>query len=314
MLTGFSAMFVLVARQGVREVFSALTLGGWTLAVLLPLHLIPLIPDAGAWRYLIVGPRRFSRLYWIAWIRQAVNRLLPLASIGGEILAVRLLIQSGVRAHDAVASVVVEVFATLVAQYCFVVLGLLCVMQLTSAGRLASAILLGLALGLPMILILLFILRRGSVFGRLHQLVLKIIGREGDLKALDASGRIDAAILHLIKDRARLSPSIALQLVGMSLGCLETWAAFNLLGGHISLPQAFIVEVVNQTAKHVMFFVPGALGVQELSLVALAPFLGVTAEVALAVSLAKRGVDVVVGVPALLAWQRTEFKQLIRRG
>ena len=230
MLTGFSAMIVLVVRQGVREVFSALALGGWTLAVLLPLHLIPLIPDAGAWRYLIIGPRRLSRLCWVAWIRQAVNRLLPLASIGGEILGVRLLIRTGVRTHDAVASVVVEVFATLVAQYCLVFLGLLCVMQVTDAGRLASAILLGLALGLPMILILLFILRRGSVVGRLHQLVLKLIGRDSDLKALDASGRIDAAILRLIKDRARLGPSIALQLFSMSLGCLETWAALQSVG------------------------------------------------------------------------------------
>ena len=310
LLLGLSAVIVLVAHQGVREVFSALSLGGWKLAMLLPLHLIPLIPDASAWRFLIVGPRRLLRLCWIAWIRQAVNRLLPLASIGGEIVGVRLLIHSGVQAGNAAASVVVEVFTTLVAQYVFVLLGLIVVLQLTGAGPLPSAILLGLALGLPLILMLLFILRRGSVFGSLHQLLLRLIGREGDLRSIEASGRVDAAISELMNDPSRLVPSIALQALSMSLGSLEIWAAFFLLGGNVSLMQAFVVEMVNQTAKHVMFFVPGALGVQELSLVALAPFIGVTTDVAIAASLAKRAVDVVIGVPALAAWQWSEFRQV----
>jgi putative membrane protein len=311
LLIGLAAIIALVARQGARDVFAVLTLGGWSLGILLPLHLLPLIPDAAAWRVLIHERRRLPWLCSIAWIRQAVNRLLPLASIGGEIVGVRLLMQGGVPAADAAASVVVEVFATLVGQYIFVLLGLFFVVQRSGATPLARGILAGLAAVLPLILVLLFILRRGSIFSRLHKVALKLIGRESDFRTLEASSRIDAAILRLLKDPLRLGASTALQVAGMILGCLEIWAVFNQLGGHISLQQALIAEVLNQTAKHVMFFVPGALGVQELSLLAIAPFLGVHPDVAIGASLVKRAVDVIIGLPALIFWQWTEGQRVM---
>ena len=52
---------------------------------------------------------------------------------------------------------------------------------------------------------------------------------------------------------------------------------------------------------------------QEAGYAALAPVFGVGAEIGLAVSLLKRGRDVVVGVPMLLIWQALEGKRAFSR-
>jgi putative membrane protein len=309
MFIGLAAIVFAVVARGAREVLQALLLGGWQLCILLPLHALPLLPDAGSWRTLIRGPRKITRLYWIAWIRQAVGRLMPIAGIGGELVGIRLLIQGGVQPAPAVASVVVEVFTTLVGQFLFVILGLICALQLTGAKSFEKGLLLGLAACLPVMALIMWMLRRGLIFGRLHRIAWRIIGREPKLASLETSDAIDAAIIALCNDPRRLTLATALQLLGMLLGCLEIWAAFNLLGGNVSLLNALIVESLNQTAKHLIFFVPGALGVQELTFMAISPVIGVNVDVALAASLAKRAVDIVIGVPALISWQWSEGRR-----
>jgi putative membrane protein len=306
---GLTAMVVVVLGRGVHEVFQALLLGGWQLGFLVPLHALPLLPDAGSWRTLINGPRPILRLYWIAWIRQAVGRLMPVAGIGGELVGIRLLMHGAVQPAQAVASVVVEVFTTLVGQFLFVIVGLICALQLTGAKSFEKGVLLALAACVPAMALLLILLRRGLIFGRLHRIALGLIGREPKLASFETSDAIDVVIIGLCSDPRRLTLATALQLLGMLLGCLEIWAAFNILGGEVSLLNAVIVESLNQTAKHVIFFIPGALGVQELTFMAISPLIGVSLDVALAASLAKRAVDVVVGVPALISWQWVEGRR-----
>ncbi len=59
------------------------------------------------------------------------------------------------------------------------------------------------------------------------------------------------------------------------------------------------------------FFVPGALGVQEGAFVLLGAVIGLSPEVALALSLIKRFRELVIGVPALLVWQFAEGRQML---
>jgi hypothetical protein len=60
--------------------------------------------------------------------------------------------------------------------------------------------------------------------------------------------------------------------------------------------------------------VPNALGVQEGGLVLLGGMFGIGPDAALALSLVKRGRDLVIGVPALLAWQLVEGRRAWRKG
>ena len=54
------------------------------------------------------------------------------------------------------------------------------------------------------------------------------------------------------------------------------------------------------------FFVPGALGVQEVALILVGNLVGLSVETAIVIAIVKRLRDVVVGVPGLLVWQWAE--------
>ena len=58
------------------------------------------------------------------------------------------------------------------------------------------------------------------------------------------------------------------------------------------------------------FLVPGALGIQEGGFMMLAALVGIPAQLGLALSLARRVREMMLGVPALLAWQFFEGRRL----
>jgi hypothetical protein len=73
---------------------------------------------------------------------------------------------------------------------------------------------------------------------------------------------------------------------------------------------ALILESMTQTMRHLAFVVPAALGVQEATLVLFGHSLGISSELALAVSMTKRAREVLCGLPSLISWQWMEGRRL----
>jgi uncharacterized membrane protein YbhN (UPF0104 family) len=92
----------------------------------------------------------------------------------------------------------------------------------------------------------------------------------------------------------------------------EVWFALQLFGHPLDLRSSFILESLTQAARHAAFFIPGALGVQEGALIALGASMGLSSELALAVSLVKRARELAWGIPALVSWQWEEGRRVIR--
>lgn len=84
---------------------------------------------------------------------------------------------------------------------------------------------------------------------------------------------------------------------------VEVWLALRFLGHPVDFGDALVLEGVNQALRAATFMIPGALGAQETGFVVLGSVLGVPTPVALSVSLCKRARELLVGLPALLAWQ-----------
>jgi uncharacterized membrane protein YbhN (UPF0104 family) len=61
-----------------------------------------------------------------------------------------------------------------------------------------------------------------------------------------------------------------------------------------------LLESLGQAIRGAAFAIPGALGVQEGGYLLLAPLAGLSPETALALSLAKRARELLLGVPGLL--------------
>jgi uncharacterized membrane protein YbhN (UPF0104 family) len=70
------------------------------------------------------------------------------------------------------------------------------------------------------------------------------------------------------------------------------------------------LESLVSAVRNFAFFVPGAIGVQEASLVLFGSMIGLPANVAVALSLVKRLRDIGFGIPALVSWQWAEGHRL----
>jgi putative membrane protein len=316
-MVGLLLMIGLIAHEGAGTILALLSQAGWVLLWLVPLHVLPLLLDVMGWYTLLscADPGRRAgvlALFGFAAVREAVNRLLPVANVGGEIIGIRLLVLRGVPGPGAAASVIVETMLAMISQCLFVVLGLLCLLRITAARAWTGNILLMLAGTLPVILALLLLLRYGSVFERCARWIERLLAEDSRWRALLAqSGELDQAIRALYQSHARLIAATLWQLVGYVVATLETWLALRWLGHPVTLGNALALESVAQAVRNFVFIVPAGMGVQEAGLIAFGAMLGISGPAAVALSLAKRLREILFGLPALLGWQWFEGRHAL---
>jgi putative membrane protein len=303
LLLGFCATIALILASGPHAIFQLLSQAKWWLPWLIPLRAFSLLLDVAGWRALFIRPCGLLKLFWIATVREGINRLLPVANIGGEVVGVHLLIRQGVAVPEAAASVVVETLLGLGSQFIFAAIGLVCLVQLAGLAPLPSAIFLSLGLSLAVIFAFVILLKHGSAFHRVERAatsLLTALRREGPR----FSGRsLDAAIEYLLAAPQRLLTASLWQIVGLLVGCTETWLVLRWLGHPVSAAAAIALESLSQVARSIFFIIPSGLGIQEAGLIGLGRLIGVDAEVAISLSLAKRLRELIFGLPALGAWQ-----------
>lgn len=307
---GLALLIALIMHEG-SAILIPLGRAGRVLLWLVPLHGLPLLLDSLGWRVLIARWResRVGTLFWIAAVREGVDRLLPAANIGGALVGIRLLAECGVDSLVSAASVTTETVLTVVSQYVFVMLGVLCLLRLTHTVQFADDVLIGLAASLPLVVLLAVLLRYGSVFERMERFAVRLLGEEKLSFLAGQSASLDTAIRELCGDVPRLLTTVAWQVTGMVSGSLETWLALRWLGHPVHFGAALALESLTLTVRNFVFLVPAGLGVQEASLVGFGALLGVNADLALALSLAKRMREILFGVPALLSWYWAEGRR-----
>ena len=122
-----------------------------------------------------------------------------------------------------------------------------------------------------------------------------------------------AAIAEVYRRGARLAAGFLLHLGAWIANASEAWLVLRLAGRPLGFGPVLAIEGLLYAVRSVAFAVPNAVGVQEGAYVLLGAGFGVTPETALALSLLKRGRDLVIGLPALLAWQLVEGRHFWRR-
>ncbi|MDI3259108.1 MAG: lysylphosphatidylglycerol synthase domain-containing protein [Sinobacteraceae bacterium] len=315
-LLGLALAIALIVHQGWAAIGQSLATAGLGLLWLVPFHGLPIALDAEGWRALLAprdGARSATRpfLFWIASVREAVNRLLPVASIGGEIVGIRLALLRPLPGTAVTASVILEVLLTLINQYLFTALGLVLLVTLLSRSELSDALWWGLLVSLPVPLALYALLRYGDLFARLERFLLKLLGDDHKLAALFVNAAaLDAEIRAMYRRQARLWAALFWQLAGMVAGSFETWLALRLLGHPVGAWQAVTVESLSLALRNFAFFVPAGVGVQEAGLILFGNLIGLPADASIALSLAKRVREIGYGVPFLLSWQWLEARRL----
>ena len=304
-LAGGLALFVaLVVYLGVGEIARTLASAGVGLLWVSLFHLVPIGASALGW-YAVLAPVERPALRTVVsarWIAESINQLLPALHVGGNVVRARRLARSGVPATLAGASVVVDITLHLFAQLLFTMLGLsLLLVSVSGAGLDVSAIA-GLVLS-AVGAAAFFLMQRRGLFTALAAL-LRGVFRSADWSAvLDGAGAMDVCIRRLYRHPRALAVAEVWHVLSWLLGAGETWLALRFLGHPVELTTALVIESLGEAIRTAAFPIPAALGVQEGGLVLLGGLFGLTPGVSVALSLAKRVRELVLGIPGLVVWQ-----------
>ncbi len=313
LIFGLALFTGVIAYQGVGDVLAAVAVAGWGLLLVTFAHLAVVLIDAMSWRALLGhGTRRsLHRLAWMWWIGEAVNALLPVAQVGGELVRARLLNRDGVPGAQAGASVVVGLTAGVLTLLLFAATGAV----LMGGGLAASEDgLLRLVVGIAVLSFLLYgfyVAQHRNLFLRLGRLVERLASGRDWLALIGDAAALDRSIVELYHARRKFLACCMWRLVAWLAGAAEVWLALHLLGYPATFAEAFVLESLGQAARSTGFAVPGALGVQEGGFLLVGLQLGIPGEVALGVSLVKRVRDLLLGLPGLASWKLAEASRLI---
>jgi len=309
-LTGLATGIWLVANDRPATILALMHDAGWGLSLAACIHLLPMLANARDWQTLFRARTRpvISRMLFLVWLRESVNSLLPVARIGGEVVAYRMLRRYGLRSSAAAASLVVDMQLTVISQLFLTLAGIGYLLAQTRPDllRLAGELALGAALIAPALLIFALV-QHVSPFERAGRLLSRLGGSELHA-ALGRPAHIDQSIKLIWKQRGVILRYLFFwQPFQSGLTALELWVAARFLGANLSLVQSVVLELLIQAVSSAAFFVPGALGVQEGGFIVIGGSLGLDPAVSLALAGSRRIRDLMIFLPGLAAWQWTEF-------
>ncbi len=302
-LLGLAAATGLFIWHGAQPVFDAFAAAGWVTVGIALLHFLSMALNARSWQILLPPPKRPTTAFflWAVWLREAVNGLLPVARIGGEVVTARLLMGWGLGSASSVASLIADVTVTLGSQLIFTLIGIALLLLHQNDNPIIRQSLIGVLIFIPL-LGGFFLVQRKGVFGMLSKISQKVFGDRFVSLASNAAA-LDCKIRRLYRRRSAVVACLLWQVAGWCAGGIEIWAGLQALGHPASLTDGIIIESLIQALSSSAFIVPGALGVQEGGFMLLGSLLGINADTALALALIRRARDILLFVPALAFWQ-----------
>lgn len=312
-LIGIGVAAWTVGAVGARQVFAAMAAIGWLgMGAFLLCSLGVLVLLGGAWLACAPGEplRRLPRFVWARTAREAATDVLPFSQLGGLVVGARTLAVGGVREPLVYASMVVDMTTELAAQVLFTLGGVATLLAMLTAGP-ATARIAPLAVGgfgVMVVLMIVFVIGQRPVLRLAGTLAARMI--PGSAEAVGAvRGQLDA----VYRQPKRILVAFLLNLAAWISSAGGAWVALWFMGSHLPVWAVLTIEALIFTLRSVAFAVPGAIGIQEAAYALIGPVFGLSPTTALALSLLKRARDLMIGVPAMLAWQAGEVGALAAR-
>ena len=313
-IAGLALSAWLLHSYGVWRIVALLHNAGWFgILAVIAFHAVQIMFSAMAWR-VIAGPTTpqpsLARYALIRWIREAVNNLLPVAQIGGEVVAARLLQRSGIKLAPAIAGTVADLTLEMLTQIVFTLLGLVLLLQSVGNSGIAAYVISFLAVAV--------VLATGFFTAQWLGLAAGIeagLMRLGRSLGWNGTANVEGlhdALIGCYRAPARLAKAASWHMVCWLLGGVEVCLILHFLGHEVAIIPGLIIESLGQALKAAGFAVPGALGIQEGGYIVICQLFGLSPEVAIALSLMKRLRELALGLPALLAWHHAEARPATR--
>jgi putative membrane protein len=307
----------LIIDSGAAQVAHAMLVVGWWLIPITLFHLVPMVFSALSWRELLPAASHLDAVtvIWIRWIRESINSLLPVASIGGDVASVRLAHLQGVPGAPAAASMVVDTTVGVVTQLIFVLSGVgLLLLRSTERGALAVASMVLIGAGTFFVAIAAFVLfQHRGLFIEFAKFTRRLLPEKWHSTFVASASAVDDAVVTAYRSAWVMVRASLWRLIGWAAGTGEVWLVMQSLGHPIGVIDSFILESLGSGVRAAAFMMPGALGAQEASFILFGALFGLPADTALAISLSKRVRELALGLPGLLVWHWIEAHYLLRR-
>ncbi len=313
-LIGLAVATILIVHFGWRQVADAALAVGWQgLAALIGIYLVCLLLCAVAWRLLILDAPRHAIFIclWARWLRESVGNLIALLPTAGEIAGARELSLFGVRPGMAGASTVVDLTLELLSQIVFTLFGLALLITWYRGLQIGPWLVTGIAVSA--LAAAGFVLAQRKGLFRLLERLPETLDLKWAWTVLPDAEGIHAGIQTIYQHRARVLASGGLHLGGWVVGAGEAYVGLYFMGHAIAWSDALILESIAFALRTAAFVVPARLGIQEGGYILLGAMFGLSPEVALALSLLKRGREIATGLPCLIIWQSVESRRLWSR-
>ncbi|GJE19169.1 flippase-like domain-containing protein [Methylobacterium marchantiae] len=309
LIAGLCTVAGLFWSSGLDDVAAAVVSAGWGAAIVVVAR-----AAAVAWAglgWFVVFPRSerpsLRDCVSLRFVREGINTLLPVATVGGDFVGARLLAQRGLSGGLAGASMFVDLMTQAVTQFLFTVGGVALLAWLHGDGPVVRTVAGGLAIAAPALGAFFLIQRRSG-----HRIIQALLSRFAAAREWRALGAVEVLydnLRRLYSSPKRVVGAMGVHLIGWVIGAAEVYVALHFMGYPMTVAEAIVIESLAQAVRGAAFAVPGALGAQEGGLIALCAIFDIPAEAALALSLVKRLADLAVGLPGLVAWHFMEGKK-----
>ena len=318
LLAGLAMLALLVVWQGVETVAGLLGEAGWAVLLVCIFAPIDQVFGSEAWRRLFPSAHRpgFGHTFLASWMGSAVNTLLPVATIGGEVVKARVLTLWNHSPTHAVSTMVVDKTAQAIVVLVWGLVGITLLAVTVDDPALVWGALVGaglLALGIGGFIAvqlgggLSFMARTASGAGS------RVWNPEKWQGIIGSAQDVDDAIKAIYRHPGVIFLAVGVRLVARVVLVGEILLAAYLMGHPIGIMEAVLLKGLVVAVRGISFAVPGGYGLQEGSYIAIGLAVGLPADLMLAISLATRVREIVPSIPFLLVWQNVESRALWRR-
>ena len=266
-------------------------------------HIPTLYFDSLAWLILMVKNKLSTKTaFIITWISQTSGKFIPSGNITGEFVRFYLARRSGQKFSEASSTVLMDLF---IATFSLFIIGLAALIFIVFSIKS------NLILNQFQHLILAFsLLSLGTLFFLIiirKRLISKFLVSTKKFEFLNKKNiynllRLDISINKLSHRKWRLLGAIFLRLIGWISGAFEIYIFFWIIGVDAKVTDVIIIETVTSIIRSAAFFIPSAIGIQELAFVIVGELVGYSSIVSFSVAIGRRLREIMVGIPAIITW------------
>jgi len=276
------------------------------MALLFIAHIPTLFMDSLSWRILMSNNK--LNLRWciiITWIAQTASKIMPTGVLTGEFVRIYLGKKRGIPVPQISATVIGDL---ILATCSLMIMGIISIIIFINYYKEPGQDIIDLKLMfLASSLIIL-----GSVFfcismryRLIKSLLRMIISKKVMLPFKHFTFNLlktDYVLYQLSFQLNRLFLGMSIRLMGWFCGALEIYFFFLIINIDISIIDVVLIETFTALMRSIVFFIPAGVGIQELSFILIGNFLGLANPVSFSMALGRRIREIMIGLPAIIAW------------